>query len=62
MDMLSSLQTNFFGSKYNLQEIYLYKDASGADFYVDAIHIGKNPTTSNENGTQLDISFWVAIM
>ncbi|XP_054461971.1 PKHD1 like 1, tandem duplicate 1 [Anoplopoma fimbria] len=47
MDLQSSLQTDFIGSRYNLQEFYLYKD--GGDFYVDAIHIGKHPTTTNEN-------------
>ncbi|XP_044027924.1 LOW QUALITY PROTEIN: PKHD1 like 1, tandem duplicate 1 [Siniperca chuatsi] len=49
MDLQSSLQTEYIGSKYSLLEFYLYKDASGADFYVDTIHIGKRPTTSDEN-------------
>ncbi|XP_071356429.1 PKHD1 like 1, tandem duplicate 1 [Trachinotus anak] len=49
MDLQSSLQTEYIGSRYNLLEFYLYKDASGADFYVDAVHIGKRPTTSDEN-------------
>lgn len=57
MDLQSSLQTQYIGNKYNLLEFYLYKDASGADFYVDAIYIGKSPTTIDENGTQLDNSF-----
>lgn len=57
MDMQSSLQTEYIGSKYTLLELYLYKDDSGADFYVDAVHIGKTPTTNDENGTQLDSSF-----
>lgn len=57
MDMQSSLQTEYIGSKYTLLEFYLYKDDSGADFYVDAVHIGKTPTTNDENGTQLDSSF-----
>lgn len=52
MDMLSSLQAEYFGSMYNLQEIYLYKDDSGTEFYVDAIHIGKNPTTYDFNGME----------
>uniref|UniRef100_A0A3Q3JRM8 Polycystic kidney and hepatic disease 1 (autosomal recessive)-like 1 n=1 Tax=Monopterus albus TaxID=43700 RepID=A0A3Q3JRM8_MONAL len=52
MDLLSSLQTDYIGSKYSLLELYLYKDASGADFYVDVVHIGKKSTTADENGTQ----------
>lgn len=56
MDMLSSLQAEYIGSSYNLQEIYLYKDDSGTGFYVDAIHIGQNPTTYDVNGvTILDL-------
>lgn len=54
MDMLSSLQTEYIGSMYNLQEIYLFKDNPGTEFYVDAIHIGKNPTTYDVNGMQDD--------
>uniref|UniRef100_A0A3Q3K5H6 Polycystic kidney and hepatic disease 1 (autosomal recessive)-like 1 n=1 Tax=Monopterus albus TaxID=43700 RepID=A0A3Q3K5H6_MONAL len=49
MDLLSSLQTDYIGSKYSLLELYLYKDASGADFYVDVVHIGKKSTTADEN-------------
>lgn len=56
MDMQSSLQTEYIGTRYSLLEIYLYKDDSGADIYVDAVHIGKSPTTNDENGTQLDSS------
>lgn len=56
MDLQSSLQTEYIGSGYSLLEFYLYKDVSGADFYVDAVHIGKRATTSDENGTQLDSS------
>ncbi|XP_034748677.1 fibrocystin-L-like [Etheostoma cragini] len=48
MDLQSSLQTEFIGSSYSLQEFYLYKDNSGADFYVDAVYIGKTPTTDDE--------------
>ncbi|XP_039978517.1 PKHD1 like 1, tandem duplicate 1 [Xiphias gladius] len=49
MDLQSSLQTEYIGSGYSLLEFYLYKDVSGADFYVDAVHIGKRATTSDEN-------------
>ncbi|XP_050924319.1 LOW QUALITY PROTEIN: PKHD1 like 1, tandem duplicate 1 [Lates calcarifer] len=49
IDLQSSLQAEYIGSRYKLLEFYLYKDASGADFYVDAVHIGKTPTTSDEN-------------
>uniref|UniRef100_A0A3B4Y5A4 PKHD1 like 1, tandem duplicate 2 n=1 Tax=Seriola lalandi dorsalis TaxID=1841481 RepID=A0A3B4Y5A4_SERLL len=51
VDLQSSLQAEYVGSGYELLEFYLYKDATGADFYVDAVHIGKRPTTSDENGT-----------
>lgn len=51
LDLLSSLQTEYIGSKYTLLELYLYKDNSGADFYVDAVYIGKWLTTNEENGT-----------
>lgn len=57
MDMQTALQTDYIGSQYSLLELYLYKDDSGADFYVDAVHIGKNPTTNNANGTQPDTRF-----
>uniref|UniRef100_A0A8D3BAM2 PKHD1 like 1, tandem duplicate 2 n=1 Tax=Scophthalmus maximus TaxID=52904 RepID=A0A8D3BAM2_SCOMX len=53
MDLLSSVQTQFLGSKYSLLELYLHKDASGGDFYVDAVHIGKSPTTRDENDVPL---------
>lgn len=57
MDLQSSLQTKYIGNSYSLQEFYLYKDVSGADFYVDAVYIGKTPTTDDENGKELDSSF-----
>ncbi|XP_042362122.1 fibrocystin-L-like [Plectropomus leopardus] len=50
MDLQNSLQTEYIGSNYNLYQFYLYKDESGEDFYVDAVHIGKTPTTIDENG------------
>lgn len=56
--MKSSLQAEYIGSRYNLLEIYLYRDDSGADIYVDAVHIGKRPTTNDENGTKLDSTFF----
>ncbi|XP_035847175.1 fibrocystin-L-like [Sander lucioperca] len=49
MDLQSSLQTEYIGNSYSLLEFYLYKDVSGADFYVDAVYIGKTPTTDDEN-------------
>uniref|UniRef100_A0A8C2XFR8 PKHD1 like 1, tandem duplicate 2 n=1 Tax=Cyclopterus lumpus TaxID=8103 RepID=A0A8C2XFR8_CYCLU len=54
IDLESSLQTEYIGGNYALQEFDLYKD--GGDFYVDAVHIGKRPTADDENGTQLDRS------
>ncbi|KAK2830693.1 hypothetical protein Q5P01_018624 [Channa striata] len=53
MDLLSSLQTQYFGRKYTLLELYLYRDDSGADFYVDVVYIGKRPTTHDENAVPL---------
>lgn len=53
MDMQSSLQTNYIGSSYKLLEVYLYKDDSGADFYVDVVYIGKMATTMDTNGKWL---------
>uniref|UniRef100_UPI0037E8D1AF fibrocystin-L-like n=1 Tax=Semicossyphus pulcher TaxID=241346 RepID=UPI0037E8D1AF len=49
MDLERSLKTEYAGSDFKLLEFHLYKEATGADYYVDAIHIGKNPTTINEN-------------
>uniref|UniRef100_A0A672GVH9 Polycystic kidney and hepatic disease 1 (autosomal recessive)-like 1 n=1 Tax=Salarias fasciatus TaxID=181472 RepID=A0A672GVH9_SALFA len=49
MNLLSSLQTEYVGSQYKAREISLPRDASGEDFYVDAVHIGKRATTFDEN-------------
>ncbi|XP_069572864.1 fibrocystin-L-like [Brachyistius frenatus] len=48
MDLKSSLQAAYIGTKYRLLEFYLYRDAGG-DFYVDAVHFGKRRTTSDDN-------------
>uniref|UniRef100_A0A8C5N9V4 Fibrocystin-L-like n=1 Tax=Gouania willdenowi TaxID=441366 RepID=A0A8C5N9V4_GOUWI len=45
MNVLSSLQAVRFGSRYKLSEVYLYKDDSGEDFYVDVVYIGKRSST-----------------
>lgn len=50
MDLQSALQSAFIGSSYRLQELLLYGDGSGTDYYVDAVHIGKTPTTVEEHG------------
>ncbi|KAM6974364.1 PKHD1 like 1, tandem duplicate 1, partial [Tautogolabrus adspersus] len=47
LDLKMSLQTEYTGSNFKMQALNLYKDDSGADFYVDAVHMGKNPTTRN---------------
>uniref|UniRef100_A0A3B4ZZ57 PKHD1 like 1 n=1 Tax=Stegastes partitus TaxID=144197 RepID=A0A3B4ZZ57_9TELE len=49
LDLQSSLQTEFFGSSYSLLSLHLHKDESRADFYVDAVYIGKTPTTRDVN-------------
>lgn len=54
MDMQSSLQTVYIGSNYQLQEVYLYKDGSGEDFYVDVVYIGKTATSMDSNGKPLN--------
>ncbi|XP_068603731.1 PKHD1 like 1, tandem duplicate 1 [Brachionichthys hirsutus] len=61
MDLQSSLQTFFVGSKYRLLEFYLYK-YENKDFYVDAAYFGKNPTTGDENGSQSELSCVVAVI
>lgn len=53
MNLLSSLQTKFIGSKYLLMQLNLYNANSDADFYVDVVYIGNTPTTEDENGTRL---------
>ncbi|XP_065804470.1 fibrocystin-L [Labrus bergylta] len=47
LDLKTSLQTEYTGSNFEMLEFNLYKDESAADFYVDAVHMGKNPTTRN---------------
>ncbi|KAM4540003.1 PKHD1 like 1, tandem duplicate 1 [Odontesthes bonariensis] len=53
LDLQSSLQAEHIGSSYSLLQLSLYKHASGEDFYVDAVHIGKRPTTADENAVSL---------
>ncbi|XP_068189914.1 fibrocystin-L-like [Antennarius striatus] len=48
MNLHSSLQSLFVGSKYRLLEFYLYKYEHNRDFYVDVVYFGKIPTTMNE--------------
>ncbi|XP_030003200.1 fibrocystin-L-like [Sphaeramia orbicularis] len=48
-DLLSSLQSKYFGNQFKLHQVHLYKDDSDEDFYVDAVNIGKTPTTNDEN-------------
>uniref|UniRef100_A0A667X934 PKHD1 like 1, tandem duplicate 2 n=1 Tax=Myripristis murdjan TaxID=586833 RepID=A0A667X934_9TELE len=55
VNLLSSLQTEFVGSMYELQHLYLYRD--GGDFYVDAISLGKRATTTDDNGVQFSSGF-----
>lgn len=55
MDLEESLQAQYLGTAHSLAEFYLYKDPSGEDFYVDAVHIGKLFTTVNVNGTQPEV-------
>ncbi|XP_057684607.1 fibrocystin-L-like [Corythoichthys intestinalis] len=48
INMKTSWPTNYEGSAFTIDEIYLYEDESGEDFYVDAVYIGRNPTTLDE--------------
>uniref|UniRef100_A0A3B5MPL0 G8 domain-containing protein n=1 Tax=Xiphophorus couchianus TaxID=32473 RepID=A0A3B5MPL0_9TELE len=48
VDLQSVLQTAVDGSRFLLQELLLYRDAYAADYYVDAVHIGKTPTAVDE--------------
>ncbi|XP_061682368.1 PKHD1 like 1, tandem duplicate 1 [Syngnathoides biaculeatus] len=48
VDLQTSLETDYIGSDYTVEEIYLDTDDSGEDFYVDAVHIGKKRTTPEE--------------
>ncbi|KAM8882915.1 PKHD1 like 1, tandem duplicate 1 [Synchiropus picturatus] len=49
-DLSGFLQGAFIGSEHAVKEIHLYKDSSGADFYVDTVHIGNSPATYHANG------------
>jgi len=52
VDLLSPVQAASVGGGYELLHLYLYKDEeSQQDFYVDTVHLGKRPTTSNIPGT-----------
>uniref|UniRef100_A0AAQ5X4Y6 Polycystic kidney and hepatic disease 1 (autosomal recessive)-like 1 n=1 Tax=Amphiprion ocellaris TaxID=80972 RepID=A0AAQ5X4Y6_AMPOC len=53
LDLQSSLQVEFFGSRYSLLELHLHRDDSGEDFYVDAVYIGKTATTRDVNAAAL---------
>ncbi|XP_043994771.1 fibrocystin-L-like isoform X2 [Gambusia affinis] len=53
VDLQSALQTAVVGSRFLLQELLLYRDASAADYYVDTVHIGKTPTAMDENAVLL---------
>ncbi|XP_019729703.1 PKHD1 like 1, tandem duplicate 1 [Hippocampus comes] len=48
VDLQTSLQTEYKGSAYTVEEIYLDNDDSGEDFFVDAVHIGKKRTVQDE--------------
>lgn len=61
MNLRSSLQTQYIGSRYSLLEFYLYKDTSGEDFYIDVVHIGKMATAIDENGTELDSTYCLIV-
>lgn len=61
MNLRSSLQTQYIGSRYSLLEFYLYKDTSGEDFYIDVVHIGKMATAVDENGTELDSTYCLIV-
>uniref|UniRef100_A0A8C5AWE7 PKHD1 like 1, tandem duplicate 1 n=1 Tax=Gadus morhua TaxID=8049 RepID=A0A8C5AWE7_GADMO len=47
VDLLSPLQREAVGTRYQLEMLLLYKNEAGEDFYVDTIHLAKAPTTNN---------------
>ncbi|XP_063041153.1 fibrocystin-L-like [Engraulis encrasicolus] len=50
VDLMSSLQTTYRGSNYMMSELHLYKDEEAEieeDYYVDAVHLGRMPTVTN---------------
>ncbi|KAG5842965.1 hypothetical protein ANANG_G00183390 [Anguilla anguilla] len=49
VDLLTPLQTEYSGCCYNLLQFSLYRETSTQDFYVDAVYLGKRPTTINVN-------------
>jgi hypothetical protein len=50
VDLLSPLQREAVGTRYQLEMLLLYKNEAGEDFYVDTIHLAKAPTTNNIPG------------
>ncbi|CAJ1082786.1 fibrocystin-L-like [Xyrichtys novacula] len=53
IDLKMSLQGEYTGGKFSMQELRLYKKDSDVDFFMDALYIGKTPTTKNENAVPL---------
>ncbi|XP_041664378.1 fibrocystin-L-like [Cheilinus undulatus] len=53
MDLAESLRVEYTGNGFKLQEFYLYRDDSGADFYVDVTHLGKRAPTADMNAVPL---------
>ncbi|XP_030644362.1 PKHD1 like 1, tandem duplicate 1 [Chanos chanos] len=49
VELLSELQTEYTGSDFRLLELYLYKETDEEDFYVDAVHLGREATAFDTN-------------
>ncbi|XP_072303332.1 fibrocystin-L-like [Eucyclogobius newberryi] len=50
INLLSSLQGEFAGSLYQMTHLSVGSDG---DFYIDAVHIGRSPTTYDENAVAM---------
>ena len=49
VDLLSSIETNYIGSNYNLLQFSVYGVANSV-YFIDALHIGRAMTALDSNG------------
>jgi len=49
VDLLSSIQTNYEGSNYQLLQFSVYGVANSV-YFIDAVHIGRTITALDSNG------------
>ncbi|KAM9737277.1 LOW QUALITY PROTEIN: PKHD1 like 1, tandem duplicate 1 [Menidia menidia] len=53
LDLQASVQSQQGGSNFRLLQLNLHRDASGQDFFIDAVRIGKRPAMVSENAVPL---------